>query len=135
MLFRVYVSRVFDGDPRGWAIEYSEILINDLKQPQPVKWIKVRDLPEIKPDPEKDDFRSLFTSQLVLIAVDVDSFAFIKRDEIDDVNKLCVPYVEIVKKYLGYILFQNARIALLHSCDCRENGVNIICIGHFLIGF
>lgn len=97
MLFRVYTSSVIDGNPRGWAIEYSEFLINDLKRPEPIKWRKVIDLPELQSGSENDDFRSLiYTAKSVLIVVD-DDFRIVNRDQIEDGETLCVPFMEIIK--------------------------------------
>ena len=86
----IFVRNICDGDPRGWAIKYSEILLNDLKQPLPKKWLRAKDVPEIKLESGLNNL-----SQWVLIVEDGNIFRFVTRDHIEDTDRLCVPYVTI----------------------------------------
>lgn len=91
-LFYIYTGNICDGDPRGWAIEYSDILIKDLKQAQPKKWKKFRNISEMNYDAEK----GVFVQQILVLEKD-GLFRFVERSSIKDMERLCIPYNDILR--------------------------------------
>ena len=104
ILFRFYARNVFDGNPRGWAISYSEVLLKDLESSSPQKWRPIGLIPRNDGEHDDKDERLKYWLDKVLICDNEKNFRIIDINSDIDKQTLAIP-MAIIRADLMYFMY------------------------------